>query len=76
MSVQDEYRTLMAKPIEEIREDIFFRPDNFQEAPWYLVGSAEIITRSGYDQLDISKLARHYASVMLDNPEWQTRFRD
>ena len=35
MSVQDEYRTLMAKPIEEIREDIFFRPDNFQEAPWY-----------------------------------------
>ena len=42
----------------------------------YLVGSAEIITHSGYDQLDISKLARHYASVMLDNPEWQTRFRD
>lgn len=42
----------------------------------YLVGSAEIITRSGYDQLDISKLARHYASVMLDNPKWQTRFRD
>lgn len=35
MSFQDEYRALMAKPIEEIREDIFFRPDNFQEEPWY-----------------------------------------
>ena len=35
MSVRDECRTLMAKPIEEIREDIFFRPDNFQEEPWY-----------------------------------------
>lgn len=34
-SFQDEYRALMAKPIEEIREDIFFRPDNFQEEPWY-----------------------------------------
>ena len=35
MSFQDEYRALMAKPIEEISEDIFFRPDNFQEEPWY-----------------------------------------
>lgn len=35
MSFQDEYRTLMAKPIEQIGEDIFFRPDNFQEEPWY-----------------------------------------
>ena len=26
---------LLEKPIEEIREDIFFRPDNFQEEPWY-----------------------------------------
>ena len=34
-SFQDEYRALMAKPIEVIREDIFFRPDNFQEEPWY-----------------------------------------
>lgn len=42
----------------------------------YLVGSAEIITRSGYDQLDISKMARHCASAMLNNLEWQTRFQD
>ncbi len=35
MSLQDEYRELMAKPIEEVREDIFFRPDNFREEPWY-----------------------------------------
>ena len=35
MSLQDEYRELMAKPIEEIREDIFFRSDNFREEPWY-----------------------------------------
>ena len=35
MSFQDEYRALMAKPIEEISEDISFRPDNFQEEPWY-----------------------------------------
>lgn len=41
-----------------------------------LVGSAEIITRSGYDQLDISKMARHCARAMLNNLEWQTRFQD
>jgi len=35
MSVEDEYRELMAKPIDEIREDIFFRPDNFRDEPWY-----------------------------------------
>ena len=35
MSFQDEYRALMAKPIEEISEDIFFRADNFREEPWY-----------------------------------------
>lgn len=30
-----EYRAELAKPIEEIREDIFFRADNFQNEPWY-----------------------------------------
>lgn len=35
MSFEDEYRELMAKPIDEIRQDIFFRPDNFQNEPWY-----------------------------------------
>ena len=35
MSFEDEYRELMAKPIDEIREDIFFRPDNFRDEPWY-----------------------------------------
>lgn len=35
MSIRDECRALLEKPIEEIREDIFFRPDNFQEEPWY-----------------------------------------
>ena len=35
ISFEDEYRELMAKPIDEIREDIFFRPDNFQDEPWY-----------------------------------------
>ena len=35
MSFEDEYRELMAKPIDEIREDIFFRPDNFKDEPWY-----------------------------------------
>ena len=35
MSFEDEYRELMAKPIDKIREDIFFRPDNFRDEPWY-----------------------------------------
>ena len=35
MSFEDEYLDLMAKPIDEIKEDIFFRSDNFQEEPWY-----------------------------------------
>lgn len=42
----------------------------------YLVGSAEIITRGGYDQLDISELARRHASAMLDNPAWQTKLQN
>ena len=35
MSFEDEYRELMAKPIDEIREDIFFRADNFRDELWY-----------------------------------------
>lgn len=35
MSFQDEYQNLMAKPIEEIKEDSFFRSDNFKNEPWY-----------------------------------------
>lgn len=34
MSNQDICRELLAMPIEKIREDIFFRSDNFQEEPW------------------------------------------
>ena len=34
MSFEDEYRALMAKPVEEIKEDIFFRMDNFHDEPW------------------------------------------
>ena len=29
------YHEIMAKPIDEIREDIFFRADNFRDEPWY-----------------------------------------
>ncbi len=35
MSFEDGYQELMAKPIDEIREDIFFRADNFRDEPWY-----------------------------------------
>lgn len=35
MNIQDECRALLAKPLEEISEDIFFRADNFREEPWY-----------------------------------------
>lgn len=35
MNFEDEYRELMDKPIENIREDIFFRASNFQDEPWY-----------------------------------------
>ena len=38
-----------------------------------LVGSADIVTRDGYDQLDLSELARRHAGVMLNNPAWQTK---
>ena len=35
MGIQDEGRALLSKPIEKIRQDIFFRADNFQGEPWY-----------------------------------------
>ena len=33
--IVSEYRRELEKPLEEIREDPFFRADNFQEEPWY-----------------------------------------
>ena len=38
----------------------------------YLVGSAEIITCNGLEQLDISDLAQHHAAIMLGNHNWET----
>ena len=43
-----------------------------QEKLRYLVGSAEIVTCTGYDHLDILELVRHHAAAMLDDPGWQT----
>ena len=48
MSFEDEYRKLMEKPIEEIKEDIFFRMDNFQHEPWY--GECELFLAAGVCQ--------------------------
>lgn len=48
MSFEDEYRELMEKPIEEIKEDIFFRMDNFQHEPWY--GEFELFLAAGVCQ--------------------------
>ena len=45
MSFEDEYRKLMEKPIEEIKEDIFFRMDNFRYEPWY--GEFELFLVAG-----------------------------
>ncbi len=38
----------------------------------YIVGSAEIITSTDRDHLDISNLAQCRAAVMLNNPAWRT----
>ena len=48
MSFEDEYRELMEKPIEEIKEDIFVRMDNFQHEPWY--GEFELFLVAGVCQ--------------------------
>ncbi len=40
----------------------------------YLVGSAEIITCSSRECLDISDLAQARAATMLGTPGWQTQF--
>lgn len=31
---ETEYKELFEKPLEEIREDIFFRADNFENEKW------------------------------------------
>ena len=33
--LETEYRQIFETPIEEIKEDIFFRADNFQDEKWY-----------------------------------------
>lgn len=35
MTKEEICQELLEKPLEEIQEDIFFRPDNFQGQPWY-----------------------------------------
>ena len=32
---ETEYRKIFETPLEEIKEDIFFRPDNFKNEKWY-----------------------------------------
>lgn len=46
--IVSEYRRELEKPLEEIREDPFFRADNFQEEPWY--GAFLLYTRIGVCQ--------------------------
>ena len=40
----------LEKDIEDIREDIFFRPDNFMEEKWY--GDFMLVIRSGISETD------------------------
>ena len=47
--MSNEYRALMAKPIEEISEDIFFRPDNFQPPEEYTLQVRKALKVMGYD---------------------------
>ena len=35
MTREEICREVLEKPLEEIQQDIFFRPDNFQNEPWY-----------------------------------------
>lgn len=39
----------------------------------YVIGSATIITNSGYNHMDITDLAAKKAAEMLHNPSWKTR---
>ena len=39
------YQEELRKPLEEIKEDIFFRADNFQNEVWY--GDIQLFTRLG-----------------------------
>ena len=71
MSLQDEYRELMAKPIEEVREDIFFRPDNFREEPWY--GDFQMFLAIGVCQppeeytLQVRKALKVMGTILIPN---------
>lgn len=42
------YQEELQKPLEEIKEDIFFRTDNFQDEEWY--GDIQLYTRIGICQ--------------------------
>lgn len=42
------YREELDKPLEEIKEDMFFRADNFRDEPWY--GAFLLYTRIGVCQ--------------------------
>ena len=35
MTREEICREVLEKPLKEIQQDIFFRPDNFQDQPWY-----------------------------------------
>lgn len=70
-SAYDEFVCGLQQHIQE--NDAVIILESGREKLCYLVGTAEIITSTGCDHLDISDLAQRHAAIMLGNPAWQTK---
>lgn len=57
-----EYRMIFETPLEEIKEDIFFRADNFEKETWY--GDLQMYLAIGDCKPDRGK--RHRAGQICD----------
>lgn len=70
-SAYDEFVCGLQQHIQE--NDAVIILESGREKLCYLVGTAEIITSTSCDHLDISDLAQNHAASMLGNPAWQTK---
>ena len=71
---ETEYRRIFETPLEEIKEDIFFRVDNFQNEKWY--GDLQMYRAIGVCKPDRESVSDLQKALKVIGFPTQTRERD
>lgn len=71
---ETEYRRIFEKPLQEIKEDIFFRADNFENETWY--GDLQMYLAIGVCKPDRSSVPDLQKALKILGCPTQTREND